>query len=211
MVVEPGLQRGALVSDPRHLGAFRGAVMGRILRLGPVGRSASPRPPRLSNELQPSPVASGDEPGRSRRPGQGGRHANRHRPRLPRHAGQRPPSDRPRWPGPPRRPPPGARERPATAHLDRARARARAGPSPPRPQPATGPAARLRSERRPGWRARRHRARSRIDRLTEGTYYAVVGVDGPQGASEVDARPSDPSRSPWWSAHPSGPTAPSSR
>jgi uncharacterized protein len=31
----------------------------------------------------------------------------------------------------------------------------------------------------------------RIDRLTEGTYYAVVGVDGPQGASEVDARPSD--------------------
>jgi|Tabmets5t2r1_1033131.scaffolds.fasta_scaffold48444_2 bifunctional DNase/RNase len=31
----------------------------------------------------------------------------------------------------------------------------------------------------------------RIDRLSEGTYYAVVGVDGPQGAAEVDARPSD--------------------
>ena len=31
----------------------------------------------------------------------------------------------------------------------------------------------------------------RIDRLTEGTYYAVVVVDGPQGAGEVDARPSD--------------------
>jgi bifunctional DNase/RNase len=31
----------------------------------------------------------------------------------------------------------------------------------------------------------------RIDRLTEGTYYAVIVVDGPQGATEVDARPSD--------------------
>ena len=31
----------------------------------------------------------------------------------------------------------------------------------------------------------------RIDRLTEGTYYAVIMVDGPYGATEVDARPSD--------------------
>jgi bifunctional DNase/RNase len=31
----------------------------------------------------------------------------------------------------------------------------------------------------------------RIDRLSEGTYYAVVVVDGPQDAAEVDARPSD--------------------
>jgi bifunctional DNase/RNase len=31
----------------------------------------------------------------------------------------------------------------------------------------------------------------RVDRLSEGTYYAVVVVDGPQGAAEVDARPSD--------------------
>ena len=31
----------------------------------------------------------------------------------------------------------------------------------------------------------------RIDRLTEGTYYAVIMVDGPRGATEVDARPSD--------------------
>lgn len=31
----------------------------------------------------------------------------------------------------------------------------------------------------------------RIDRLSEGTYYAVVVVDGPQGTAEVDARPSD--------------------
>jgi uncharacterized protein len=31
----------------------------------------------------------------------------------------------------------------------------------------------------------------RIDRLTEGTYYAVIVVDGPHGATEVDARPSD--------------------
>jgi bifunctional DNase/RNase len=31
----------------------------------------------------------------------------------------------------------------------------------------------------------------RIDRLTEGTYYAVIVMDGPQGAAEVDARPSD--------------------
>jgi bifunctional DNase/RNase len=31
----------------------------------------------------------------------------------------------------------------------------------------------------------------RIDRLAEGTYYAVIVVDGPQGATEVDARPSD--------------------
>jgi uncharacterized protein len=31
----------------------------------------------------------------------------------------------------------------------------------------------------------------RIDRLTEGTYYAVIMVDGPHGATEVDARPSD--------------------
>jgi len=31
----------------------------------------------------------------------------------------------------------------------------------------------------------------RIDRLSEGTYYAVIIVDGPQGTAEVDARPSD--------------------
>jgi uncharacterized protein len=31
----------------------------------------------------------------------------------------------------------------------------------------------------------------RIDRLTAGTYYAVIVVDGPQGTTEVDARPSD--------------------
>jgi bifunctional DNase/RNase len=31
----------------------------------------------------------------------------------------------------------------------------------------------------------------RIDRLTEGTYYAIIIVDGPQGTAEVDARPSD--------------------
>lgn len=31
----------------------------------------------------------------------------------------------------------------------------------------------------------------RIDRLTQGTYYAVIVVDGPQGTTEVDARPSD--------------------
>ena len=31
----------------------------------------------------------------------------------------------------------------------------------------------------------------RIDRLTEGTYYAVIVVRGPHGTSEVDARPSD--------------------
>jgi bifunctional DNase/RNase len=31
----------------------------------------------------------------------------------------------------------------------------------------------------------------RIDRLSEGTYHAVVVVDGPQGTAEVDARPSD--------------------
>ena len=31
----------------------------------------------------------------------------------------------------------------------------------------------------------------RIDRLVEGTYYAVVVVDGPQCTAEVDARPSD--------------------
>jgi bifunctional DNase/RNase len=31
----------------------------------------------------------------------------------------------------------------------------------------------------------------RIDRLTEGTYYATVVVNGPQGTAEVDARPSD--------------------
>ena len=31
----------------------------------------------------------------------------------------------------------------------------------------------------------------RIDRLTEGIYYAVIVVDGPQGIAEVDARPSD--------------------
>jgi bifunctional DNase/RNase len=31
----------------------------------------------------------------------------------------------------------------------------------------------------------------RIDRLTEGTYYAVIVVDGAQGTTEVDARPSD--------------------
>ena len=30
-----------------------------------------------------------------------------------------------------------------------------------------------------------------IDRLTEGTYYAVIVVKGPHGTSEVDARPSD--------------------
>ena len=31
----------------------------------------------------------------------------------------------------------------------------------------------------------------RIDRLSEGTYYAVIVVDGPQVTTEVDARPSD--------------------
>lgn len=31
----------------------------------------------------------------------------------------------------------------------------------------------------------------RIDRLTDNTFYAVVVVDGPQGSTEVDARPSD--------------------
>jgi bifunctional DNase/RNase len=31
----------------------------------------------------------------------------------------------------------------------------------------------------------------RIDRLDEGTFYATVVVDGPQGQAEVDARPSD--------------------
>ena len=31
----------------------------------------------------------------------------------------------------------------------------------------------------------------RIDRLTEGTYYAAIVVQGPQGTTEVDARPSD--------------------
>jgi uncharacterized protein len=31
----------------------------------------------------------------------------------------------------------------------------------------------------------------RIDRITEGTFYAVVAVDGPHGSGEVDARPSD--------------------
>jgi uncharacterized protein len=31
----------------------------------------------------------------------------------------------------------------------------------------------------------------RIDRLDEGTYYAVIVVDGPHGTTEVDARPSD--------------------
>ena len=31
----------------------------------------------------------------------------------------------------------------------------------------------------------------RIDRLSEGTYYAVLVVDGPQDTTEVDARPSD--------------------
>ena len=31
----------------------------------------------------------------------------------------------------------------------------------------------------------------RIDRISEGTYYAIIEVDGPQGTTEVDARPSD--------------------
>jgi bifunctional DNase/RNase len=31
----------------------------------------------------------------------------------------------------------------------------------------------------------------RIDRLSEGTYYAILVVDGPQDTTEVDARPSD--------------------
>jgi uncharacterized protein len=31
----------------------------------------------------------------------------------------------------------------------------------------------------------------RIDRLEEGTFYATVALDGPQGPAEVDARPSD--------------------
>jgi bifunctional DNase/RNase len=31
----------------------------------------------------------------------------------------------------------------------------------------------------------------RVDRLDEGTFYATVVVDGPQGPAEVDARPSD--------------------
>ena len=36
-----------------------------------------------------------------------------------------------------------------------------------------------------------HLREVRIDRLTDGTYYAVVVVDGPRGIAEVDARPSD--------------------
>ena len=36
-----------------------------------------------------------------------------------------------------------------------------------------------------------HLREVRIDRLTDGTYYAVVVVDGPHGIAEVDARPSD--------------------
>jgi uncharacterized protein len=31
----------------------------------------------------------------------------------------------------------------------------------------------------------------RIDRLSQGTYFAVIVVDGPRGTTEVDARPSD--------------------
>jgi uncharacterized protein len=31
----------------------------------------------------------------------------------------------------------------------------------------------------------------RVDRLDQGTFYATVVVDGPQGPAEVDARPSD--------------------
>ena len=31
----------------------------------------------------------------------------------------------------------------------------------------------------------------RIDRLSEGTYYAVIVVNGPHGSAEVDGRPSD--------------------
>ena len=31
----------------------------------------------------------------------------------------------------------------------------------------------------------------RVDRLDEGTFYATVVLDGPRGAAEVDARPSD--------------------
>jgi uncharacterized protein len=31
----------------------------------------------------------------------------------------------------------------------------------------------------------------RIDRLDEGTFYATVALEGPQGPAEVDARPSD--------------------
>ena len=31
----------------------------------------------------------------------------------------------------------------------------------------------------------------RIDRLAEGTYYAAIVIDGPKGAIDVDARPSD--------------------
>ena len=30
-----------------------------------------------------------------------------------------------------------------------------------------------------------------IDRLSQGTYYAVIVIDGPHGTTEVDARPSD--------------------
>jgi hypothetical protein len=51
----------------------------------------------------------------------------------------------------------------------------------------------------------------RIDRLTEGTYYAVIVIDGPQGTAEVDARPSDALAPAWSSGRPSGPTAPLSR
>jgi bifunctional DNase/RNase len=50
----------------------------------------------------------------------------------------------------------------------------------------------------------------RIDRLSKGTYYAVVVVDGPRGTTDVDAR-ATPSRSPWSSEPQSGPTSPSSR
>jgi uncharacterized protein len=31
----------------------------------------------------------------------------------------------------------------------------------------------------------------RVDRLEEGTFYATVALEGPRGAAEVDARPSD--------------------
>jgi bifunctional DNase/RNase len=48
----------------------------------------------------------------------------------------------------------------------------------------------------------------RIDRLSEGTYYAVIVVNGPHRSAEVDAGRATPWPSPWWPEPPSGPTAP---
>jgi Domain of unknown function (DUF151) len=91
----------------------------------------------------------------------------------------------------PRRPAPRARKRPAPADLDRAGARHRTCPPPPGhgPQLARplGSDLSARLVQALGGTVRE----VRIDRLSEGTYYAVIVIDGPQGAIEVDARPSD--------------------